>query len=986
MQEMKEKGWRNDGYAKVTGRAKFTGDLKFPGMLHAVPVYSDCVHAILCNILTDEAEASPGVVKVLTHRDVPGTNRFGQIIRDFRIFVDDRIRYHGDVVAVVVAESRTQAIAAAARVRVETSPLPVLLDPEAAMKPDAVLIHENHGSNIINTHHVRRGDMEKGFAAADLILEKTYTTPFIEHAYMEPEVAVCLSRPDGTIEVYGSMQHPFSTRRFVAACLGLPLAEVEIVGTPLGGGFGGKDDTAAIVCARTALAARLLNRPVKMEYSREWSIRESYKRHPYRVYYKMGLTRAGEITAVDCRIIADGGAYCSVTPWVTWRSTVQCCGPYVVENVHCDTYGVYTNNVVTGAMRGFGSPQMNFVIESLIEEAAEKLGLSAIELRRRNMVRQGSVTITGQKLDGHTVAMEQVLDTVVTAIDYENRLARCSWGLKKREAPGGSLNEPGSDGDGRSDRSPGDEPGSSLEQSSQGGDRDELYGIGLAMSYRGVSLGAEGVDFCAAIVNVQADGSVLLEAGVHENGQGAEAAMSLILARELGIDLEKIRYRRSSTSVIPDSGTTVASRGTIMGGGAVAVAARELKTKIAKTAAADRGCAPEAIRFAGNHLYGPDESAIPFTEVIRKMFQQQQFPYALGVFRAPQVSWNEENGQGNAYFTWVYGCQAVELTVNRKTGKVTLLNAIACHDVGKAINNTMLLGQIYGGMAMSTGYALHEDLKNVEGKISNTNLNRYKIPRAMDLPEMQALIVENPDPVSPTGAKSIGEPANEIMAPAIANAIYRATGVRYYQLPIKIAVRDRAGRTRVCLDAAEQNGPKTKQENEGSEAKVTESNAEGMPAMKTTVNGVIREIAEAGAEKRLVDWLRDDLDLTGVKSGCDIGACGTCTVLVDGRPIKSCMKRVRDVAGDGYPDDRGYGRKGRHAASAPAGLPRCRRRPVRLLHAGDDPDRACPAAAESPADAQPDPACAPRQSLPLHRLSADHRRGGDGYPYYIKSK
>ncbi len=749
--EMREKGWRNDGRAKVTGGAKFTGDLKFADMLQAVPVYADYIHALLTGINTAEAEKSPGVVRVLTYRDVPGANRFGQIIRDLRIFADDRIRCHGDVVAVVVAETRAQALAAAALVRVEAEPLPALLDPEKAMQPDAILIHESHGSNIINTHRVRSGDTEKGFAAADLILEKTYTTPFIEHAYMEPEVSIALPRPDGTMEVYGSMQHPFSTRRFVAACLGLPLADIEVIGTPLGGGFGGKDDTAAIVCARTALAARLLNRPVKRVYSRQWSIRESYKRHPYKVDYKMGLTREGRITAVDCRIIADGGAYCSVTPWVTWRSTVQCCGPYVVENVHCDTFGVYTNNPVTGAMRGFGSPQMNFVIESMIEEAAEKLGLTGIALRRMNLVRQGSTTITGQKLEGHTVAMEQVLDKVLEEIDYQNKLARCSHGR---------------------------------------GNEEELYGIGLAMSYRGVSLGAEGVDFCAAIVNVQADGSVLLEAGVHENGQGAEAAMSLILARELGIDVDKIRYRRSSTSVIPDSGTTVASRGTIMGGGAVALAAQELKQKIAVFAAPELACAPEEISFTSNQIIGRGGRSLPFAEVIRGMFQKQQFPYALGVYRAPQVSWDEETGQGKAYFTWVYGCQAVELTVNRKSGKVRLLNAVACHDVGKAINNTMLLGQYYGGMAMGTGYALHEDLHIDGGRIGHTNLNRYRIPRSTDLCEMRAIVVENHDPVSPTGAKSIGEPSNEIMAPAIANAIHHATGVRYYHLPIRIAGTD----------------------------------------------------------------------------------------------------------------------------------------------------------------------------------------------------
>ena len=741
------KSWRNDAHAKVTGRAKFTDDLKFPRLLHAVPVYSDFVHARILRISTEEARKAPGVALVLTAADVPGTNCFGQIIRDYRIFADDKIRFHGDVVAMVVAETRDLAIRAAALVRVEAEPLHAVLDPEEALLPGATLVHEAHGSNLVNTHRIRRGDVAAGFAQADLVIEESFRTQTVEHAYMEPEVAVSVPRPDGVIEVYGSMQHPFSTRRFVCACLGVPLSGVEVVGTPMGGGFGGKDDTAAIVCARTALAAKLLGVPVKMMYRRDWSIRESYKRHPYRVAYKMGVSRDGHITAVQCRILADGGAYCSVTPWVTWRSTVQCCGPYVVENVHCDTYGVYTNNVVAGAMRGFGSPQMNFVVEQMVEIAATRLGISGVEFRRRNMVRQGSVTITGQRLDTHKVAMAEVLDAVLKEIRYEEKLARCSHG----RAEG-----------------------------------DELYGVGIAMSYRGVSLGAEGVDFCAAIINVQPDGSILLEVGVHENGQGAEAAMSLIAARELGVGLGRIRYRRASTSTVPDSSTTVASRGTIMGGGAVTVAARELKEKIAEAVCGRLGCPKGQVRFDGETICGgPGGGTISFDEAIRIMFQTQCFPYVFGVFRAPRVSWDEHTGQGDAYFTWVYGCQAAELSVNRKTGKVRLLGAVAAHDVGRAVNREMVRGQFFGGMAMSAGYALHEEIRSKDGRITNTNLNTYRIPRAMDLPEMTAIIVENPDPQSPSGAKALGEPTNEILAPAIANAVFHATGRREFSLPIR---------------------------------------------------------------------------------------------------------------------------------------------------------------------------------------------------------
>jgi len=744
MDELKDKAWRNDAAAKVTGRASFTDDLKLPGLLHAVPVYSDFVHAKLLAVDTAAAAKSRGVVSVITARDVPGSNRGGQILKDLHVLADDKIRYNGDVVALVVAETRAQAIAAARRVRVRAEPLPELLDPEAALATGAALVHEEHGTNLIHRHVIRRGDTARGFAESAHIVEQEFRTPFVEHAYLEPEAALCRVRDDGVVEVRGSMQHPYSTRRFVAEFLGLPLARVEIVGTPMGGGFGGKDDTAALVCARTALAALLAGRPVKMTYEREWSMRESYKRHPYRLRYRMGIGADGLIRAVHCRIVADGGAYCSTSPWVTWRSTVQCCGPYVVPHVDGEVLSVYTNHVFTGAMRGFGSPQVNFAVEQLVEMAAEKVGLSGVEFRRRNMVRQGSTTVTGQVLEGHVVSLSEVFERVLAESGYEAKLRR----------------------------------------SYRGRGEDDYYGIGLAMSYRGVSLGAEGTDFCAAVVSVQFDGSVLLETGVHENGQGAESAMILILAEELGVDRGRIVYRRSSTSSVPDSGTTVASRATIMGGGAVSRAAAAVRLQMAGAVAADLGCRPEEIRFAGGRLAAPNGRDIDFTEAARRLYRDQKYPYALGVFPAPRVDWDESCGQGKAYFTWVYGCQAVELSVGRRTGRIRLLNAWAAHDVGRAVNRAMLLGQFYGGMAMGAGYGLFEEVAMTGGRLRSLNYDTYRIPRSTDMPEMTAIVLENRDPLSPSGAKSIGEPANELMAPAIANAYYHATGQRRCELPI----------------------------------------------------------------------------------------------------------------------------------------------------------------------------------------------------------
>ncbi len=743
-----EPAFRNDAVAKVTGRARYADDLKFPGMLHCVPVYSRYVRADDLAVDPREAEAVPGVVRVITARDVPGSLRYGQIDRDYAMLADSRILTYGDVVALVVAETREIALEAAKRVRVTATPLPPVTDPVAAMNRDAPVVRPGTDHNIVNHHKVRRGDACAALAASDVIVEATFRTAFVEHAYMEPESAVCVPRPDGVMEVYGSMQHPFTTRRFVAALLGEPLARVEVFTIPMGGGFGGKDDTAAIVCARAALAARLCGRPVKMTYAREWSMRESYKRHPYVLTYRMGLSRSGEIQAVEATIIADAGAYCSTTPWVTWRSAVQCCGPYRVPNVHADVYGVATNNVFTGAFRGFGSPQVNFAVEQLMDMAAEKLGLSPLEIRRKNMLRQGDVTITGQRLDTHTVSLGEVMDRVVKEIRFEEKLPRCSRGK-----PEG----------------------------------DELYGIGLAISYRGASLGAEGMDFCPAIINAQFDGSILLEVGIHENGQGAESAMILTLARELGVRRERIVYRRSSTSEIPDGGATVASRGTLMGCGAVTLAARELKTRMAEALAADLRCAPEEVRFRDDALWGKtDAERLSWDEAMHRLFLKRVYPYSFAAFRPPDVTWDEETGQGDAYFTFVYSCQAVELTVNRKTGKVRVLNVVAAHDIGRAVNRPMLLGQIYGGILQGMGMALMEEVVVEKGRVETLNFDRYKIPKTIHVPEITPIIVENPDPTSPSGAKGIGEPALEIITPAIANALAMATGKRFFRYPMRV--------------------------------------------------------------------------------------------------------------------------------------------------------------------------------------------------------
>ena len=741
--------YRNDAVSKVTGRAYYVDDFRFYNEARCIPVYSGYVHAKLNSINFEEAEKYPGVIKVVTWKDVPGQIKSGQIFQDYSILVQDKIRYEGDVVALVIAESEEIAIEAAKMITLDVEELPIILDSYEAMQDGAPLINEEFANNIICHHKVRRGDVDKGFDECDLIIEREFHTPLVEHAYLETEGSICIPKRNGGIEVYGSMQHPFSTRRFVSTHLGLPISEIEVFSHPVGGSFGGKDDTAAIICARTALAATLINRPVRMIYNREWSMKESYKRVPYDFKYKYGLTKDGYIKAVNCYALANSGAIASTTPWLTWRSTAQSCGPYLVPNVNTDIYGVATNNSFTGAFRGFGAPQSNFAIEQMMDICAEELNMDPIAFRKQNGVVDGSTTITGQILNTHKVSLHEVIDKVVEASDYYEKIKKSDHGR---------------------------------------GDKDKFYGIGLASSYRGSSIGAEGMDFASCTVNCQFDGSIVLSTGIFENGQGAESAMNIMLADLLGVNIDRIFYTTPSTSNIPDSGTTVASRGTLMGGGAIKDAVVKLKHIMAQNLSDKLRCLPREVLFKEDHLWGRDGYKLPWDEAVRILHSRKEFPFAFGYFQAPSVTWDEETGQGDAYFTYVYSCQAAEVEVDRKTGKVKVLKVTAAHDIGKAINKEMVEGQIFGGIVQGMGMALIEDIIMVDGHIQQTNLNKYKIPKATDMPDMQAIIVENPDPTSPTGAKGIGEPALEITAPAIANAVYNATGYRSYSMPIKVPV------------------------------------------------------------------------------------------------------------------------------------------------------------------------------------------------------
>lgn len=745
---------RVDGHEKVTGKAVYGDDICLHNMLHAACRFTDIPAGKIKNIDLSKAKAMEGVVSIALYKDVPGKKRIGPIRQDQYVLVYDEVFYTGDVIAVVAAKTREQACAAADAIEVDYEPLQGIFDPAEAIKPDARPIHSDFKNNIVNHYPLVKGNVEKGFSQSEQLLEREYKTGFHEHAYIEPETVTAAYDPTTKgFKVYGSIQNPFTTRRMVAAFMGLQLNQVNVFGSTLGGSFGGKDDIINCMACRVALLSHITGKPVKLTYTREESMRESYKRHPYILKYKVGFNNNGKLNAMKIDIIADSGAYSSQSFFVTWRSVVQATGPYEIENVETDIRSVYTNNPYTAAFRGFGSPQIIFAQESLMDEIAALCNITPLEIRRINGFKQDSITASGQKLSEHKVSLNEVIDTALERSEFQKKIED----LKK-------LNE-------NSTRF--------------------KYGIGLACSYRGCSLGAEGVDATSAIVSVQADGSVYVLAGLNENGQGMRTTFCQIASEMLGIPLEKINFLEPQTATIPDGGPTVASRATLTGGNAVIDAATKIKNTIfniikddLKVSEIDETIWTNGFITLKNNQSGTEPLSIE--KAIEKSFKAGVNLSAYGWFNAPDVSWHEETGQGNAYFTYVYACQVAEIKVDTSTGKINVLKITAAHDVGKVINRLGIEGQMYGGITQGIGYAILEDFNVQNGIVKSANLDEYLLPTIKDIPAIEPVLVENSDKFGPFGAKSIGEPTLELASAAINNAMKFAIGKYFYQIPLTL--------------------------------------------------------------------------------------------------------------------------------------------------------------------------------------------------------
>ncbi len=721
---------------RVTGEALFAGDMNMEGAVTLIALRSDRPHARIVNIDLARALETRGCLRVFTADDIPGRNRLGIINKDQHLLADHKVRCIGDPIALVAAETLEAAQQAVESIAVLYEDLPTVFDPEVALRPGAPLIHEK--GNLLGRRVVKRGSPDAAFKEADVVVERIYTTPHIEHTYLEPDAGLAYVDPDGIVVVYASTQNPHYDQKDVADLLGLDESKVRIVQAATGGGFGSKLDLN--VQGFVGLAAYLLNRPARMAYTREEAYLCTSKRHPLKIYYKSGATRDGRLIAADIRIVGDTGAYASYGLPVVSRTAVHATGPYEVPNIYAESLFAYTNNPMAGAMRGFGVPQMAFAHESQMDLLAEALGISPLDIRLRNCYRIGSLTSTRQELTA-SVGIRATLEAVAP---YYHQSA------KQEESDRGSY---------------------------------VRRGVGIGSMVYGI--GNTGVQNPAtAHIELTEDGRITVFSGAADMGQGSWTVLSQIAAEELGINPEEIHLVAADTLLTASAGASSASRQTYISGNAVLEAAKKLKevllTEAAMILKMDRGdLAVEASRV---YSRTDPEKAVSFERIARRAHRTGLPLKWQGYFDPATTSLDPETGAGIPHATYAFATHVAEVEVNMLSGEVRVLKIVAAHDVGKAINPRNVHGQIYSGVAMGLGFALMEEF--IPGRTES--MKDYHIPSCADMPEVVSIIVEDPEPTGPFGAKGVGEPALIPTAPAILNAIADALGVRIYDLPANL--------------------------------------------------------------------------------------------------------------------------------------------------------------------------------------------------------
>jgi CO/xanthine dehydrogenase Mo-binding subunit len=732
---------RSDARAKVCGTEKFVADYPQAGMLHVAVIRSPVPCGELRGVNRAELEGLPAVVVTLFAEDIPGENCVPIVGRDMPCLATGKVNYVGEPIGLIAAETPEDARRALASVKLDIHSLPALTDPEKARDPDAPKVFGD--DNVFSHLVIRRGDVEKGFAEAAVVVEGFYRTPYQEHAYLEPQGMIAQPEGDGSMTVTGSMQCPFYVQGALATVLGLPLAKVRVVQATTGGAFGGKEDVPSLVATQAALVAWRTGRAARVIYSREEDIISMSKRHPAVIRYRSAVDRDGRLLAVEADYILDGGAYATLSPVVLWRSLVHSVGPYRCPNVKVDARAVATNRVPCGAFRGFGSPQILFAVESQMDRVAAELNIDPIEIRRRNLLSDGDATATGQILKGSVGALET---------------------LEKAQSAAGKAS-PKSSGNSR------------------------RTGRGISTIFYGVGLGATGQHLArtGATVQVLQDGSALFSVGTTEMGQGMCTVLAQIVAEELGIPISRVHMTATDTSRVPDSGPTVASRATTMSGNALVRACAPIRQTLLRVAADLTSIESQNLRIAQGHIEttttNPPRS-IPLQDVIDECYRRRENLAEEGWHRVEGTTFDTATGQGDAYVTYAWATNIVDIEVDIETGVVKVKRIVAAHDVGRAVNLDGVEGQIEGGSLQGVGFGLLEEIISQDGVIQNPEFGTYPIPTAADAPTVEPVVVEAPFDGGPFGAKGFGEQPLMGIAPAIANALADATGIRIFELPL----------------------------------------------------------------------------------------------------------------------------------------------------------------------------------------------------------
>jgi 4-hydroxybenzoyl-CoA reductase alpha subunit len=733
-----------DGKAKATGEAKFTVDIQLPGMLYGKILRSPYPHAKILHIDTEKAKRLKGVRAVITGDDVPKV-KFGHFTHlpqtmDQYALAIGKVRYIGEEVVAVAAVDEWTAEEALELISLEYEELPAVFDPEEAIKPGAPIVHEHAERNISRIARFQFGDLETAFKDAYCIREDRFTTQPVTHCAFEVHASIAHWDQVGKITLWSSTQSPFKVAEGLSYVFGIPFNKVRVIKPFVGGGFGGKTDGIFPIDLCAALLSKKAGRPVKIVNTREEEFMTSRRRHPFIITLKTGVKKDGVLLAIDAKAIADGGAYNSLGPAIIGRAGVQLFMPYRLPNIRYEGYHVYTNNSVSGAMRGWGNLQMRFAADSQLDMIAKDLGIDPVEIRLRNGHHPGDVMPNQGRITSCAL-----IECIKNASESEN------WKEQRAKMP-----------------------------------VDRGMGMGCWAYVSGAKQLA--YDSTAAIIKVFEDGTAILITGASDIGQGSNTTMAQIAAEALGIQLEDITVVSGDTEVTPLDLGTFGSRVTFISGNAVKAAAEDVKEQIFEFAAEQLEANVSDLISRDRRIYvrGTPQKGMEFSQAVKGCLYSKrgQHIWGKGSYNPDTVVVNQSTYEGHSSPAYGFGAQIAEVEVDRETGQVRVLKIGGAHDCGIAINPMHAEGQLEGASLGGLGQALYEDLFTERGLIMNPSFLEYKLPTALDMPGLKTALIQIPDPEGPFGAKGMSEGCQIAPTPAIANAIYHAVGVRIKDLPI----------------------------------------------------------------------------------------------------------------------------------------------------------------------------------------------------------